>query len=370
MRVQFSQHIFSSQEVGGISNYFINLAESLPARDVSIEMNFPLAITRSLENTASYGGTVVPKRVIKRGITWRLVHAANASSELGTRFLTRRMVKPDVFHRTYYSTTGNYASIPEVITVYDMIHEDFPEYFQKPILKKKLDSLRLAAQIICISEYTRSRLLDLTDIDSSKIAVIPHGIEHENLSSVTERPTGGRPYIAYVGTRSGYKNFEVLALAFSELIQIYRDLNLMLVGGGPISVAESDLFDSLQITPNILKIDHAVDTSDLISKAQCVVSTSFAEGFGLVPLESLAQGIPCVVSDIDVNREIWGDSLPTFPANDHIKLAKCIQQLLESDDYWTSVSKEGFAIAQSLSAKRMAESTLDVYKRAAANKTN
>jgi len=370
MRVQFSHHIFSSQEVGGISNYFINLAEALPARDVSIEMNFPMTITHSLQNTASYGGTVVPKRVIKRGITWRLVHAANASSELGSRFLTRRMVKPDVFHRTYYSTTGNYASIPEVITVYDMIHEDFPEYFQKPILKKKLESLRLATQIICISEYTRSRLLDLTDIDSSKITVTPLGIDHKNLSIVTERPTGGRPYIAFVGTRSGYKNFEVLALAFSELIQIYLDLNLMLVGGGPVSSAESALFDSLKITPNILKIDHAVDTSNLISKAQCVVSTSFAEGFGLVPLESLAQGIPCVVSDIDVNREIWGDSLPIFPANDHIKLAKCIQQLLESDDYWTSVSKKGFAIAQSLSSQQMADSTLEVYKRAATNKSS
>ncbi len=370
MRVQFSHHIFSSQEVGGISNYFINLANALPSRDVSIEMKFPLTITRSLQNFASYGGTVIPRQIIKRSITWRLVHAGNASSELGARFLTRRTVKPDVFHRTYYSTTGNYLSIPEVITVHDMIHEDFPEYFQKPIFKNKLDSLRLAAQIICISEYTRDRLLDLTDIDSSKIAVIPHGIQHGNLSSVFERPTGGRPYIAYVGTRSGYKNFEVLALAFSELVQIYRDLNLMLVGGGPISSAESNLFDSLKITPNISKIDHAVDTSDLIGKAQCVVSTSFAEGFGLVPLESLAQGIPCVVSDIDVNREIWGDSLPTFPAKDHIKLAKCIQQLLESDDHWTSVSKEGFAIAQNLSAQRMVDSTLDVYKRAAANKSS
>jgi glycosyltransferase involved in cell wall biosynthesis len=213
-------------------------------------------------------------------------------------------------------------------------------------------------------------LLELINIDSSKVSVVPLGVDQSDTPVDVKRQSGGRPYIAYVGTRSGYKNFKVLALAFSELIQIYCDLNLMLVGGGPISAAESVLFDSLKITPNILKIDHAVDTSDLISKAQCVVSTSLAEGFGLVPLESLGQGIPCVVSDIDVNREIWGESLPTFPANDHTKLAKCIQQLLESDDYWISVSKEGFAIAQSLSAQRMADSTLDVYKRAAANKTN
>lgn len=370
MRVQFSHHIFSSQVVGGISNYFLDLYKVLPDFGTKSELNFPLTLTKSLNYLDSYNGRIVPQQFIRRGITWRLVNAINVGHDMGARFLPGPKSEPDVYHRTYYSTTGNFSSAPEVVTVYDMIHEDFPKYFRNPVLKKKLESLRIANEIICISEYTRNRLLELTDIDSSKVTTVHLGIAQPNMTVDAKRPSGGRPYIAYVGTRSGYKNFEVLASAFSELIRIFGDLDLMLVGGGPISTKESELFSSLQITTNILKVDHADNTSELISNAQCVVSTSLAEGFGLVPLESLSLGVPCVVSDIDVNREIWGDSLPLFAAGDHIKLAKCIQELLESDSHWKTVSENGKAVARTLSAQRMVDSTLDVYKRAAANKSS
>ena len=368
MKIQYSHHIFSTQTVGGISNYFIDLLKTLPAPGTETELNFPLTLTQSLNNLDCYSGRVLPQRFMRRGITWRLANAVNVSHEMGARFLTRPRSETDVYHRTYYSTTGNISFAPEVVTVYDMIHEDFPKYFRKPVLEQKLESLRVATEVICISEYTRSRLLELTDIDSSKVTVVPLGIDHPNMPVDSKRPSGGRPYIAYIGTRSGYKNFEVLASAFSELIRIFGDLDLMLVGGGPISTTESELFGSLQITPNILKVDHVENTSDLIRNAQCVVSTSFAEGFGLVPLESLSQGIPCVVSDIEVNREIWGDSLPLFAASDHIKLAMCIQELLESDSHWKSVSENGMAVARTLTAQPMADSTNAVYHRAVAKK--
>ena len=370
MKVQFSHHIFSTQSVGGISNYFLDLFKALPSLGTKSELRFPLAITQSLSNRDVYKGRVLPQQYIRRGITWRLVNAVNSFNEMGSKFLPGSKSDADVYHRTYYSNSGNFSSAPEVVTVYDMIHEDFPKYFRNPVLKQKLESLRIASEVICISEYTRNRLLALTDIDSSKVTVVPLGINHPVTPVESKRPSQGRPYIAYIGTRSGYKNFDVLASAFSELNRIFGDLDLMLVGGGPITPRESELFGSLKITPNIVKVDHADDTSGLIRNAQCVVSTSFAEGFGLVPLESLSQGIPCVVSDIEVNREIWGSSLPLFAASDHIKLAKCIQELLESDSHWKNVSENGRTVARTLSAQRMAESTNAVYQRAVISKNS
>lgn len=368
MKVQFSHHIFSTQPVGGISNYFLDLCKTLPSLGTESELRFPLALTQSFSNLGAYKGRVLPQQYIRRGITWRLVNAVNVSNEIGSRFCPETKSDADVYHRTYYSTSGNYSSAPEVVTVYDMIHEDFPKYFRNPVLKQKLESLRIATEVICISEYTRNRLLELTDIDSSKVTVVPLGIIQPTMPAESKRASKGRPYIAYIGTRSGYKNFEVLAAAFSELIRIFGDLDLMLVGGGPLTPKESALFSSLKITPNVLKVDHTGDTSGLIRNAQCVVSTSLAEGFGLVPLESLSQGTPCVVSDIDVNREIWGSSLPLFAANDHIKLAKCIQELLESDLHWKSVSENGMKVARTFTARRMAESTNAVYYQAVVNK--
>jgi glycosyltransferase involved in cell wall biosynthesis len=216
--------------------------------------------------------------------------------------------------------------------------------------------------VICISEYTRRRLIALTDVDPAKVVVIPHGIRGSNFPSNKIRPASGRPYILYVGNRSGYKNFQVLEKAFSELIKSHKDLILCLVGGGPLHKSELSRFEVLGINSNIRIANQTEELNELIDLAQCVVSTSLVEGFGLVPLEALNQQTPCVITDIEVNREIWNETLPTFSPKDYIDLAAQIKHLLDSDEHWCNVSKNGFAVAQSLSIERMVKSTMDIYK--------
>jgi glycosyltransferase involved in cell wall biosynthesis len=325
-------------------------------------MNFPLTLTSALKNFSPFAGTVVPHELIKRGITWRLVNAINSSSAYLDVRLSRERKPPEIFHRTYYSTSGNYLKLPEVLTVYDMIHEDFPSFFKKPLLETKLSSIQKAKAVICISEYTRNRLLDLSDVDPAKVTVVPLGVRANNLSADKIRNTAGRPYMVYVGSRGGYKNFGVLEKAFSEMTRTNTELDLYLVGGGPLTKEERDRFDFLGIGTYIHHASSTTDVNQLVNLAQCVVSTSLAEGFGLVPLEALNQGTPCVVSDIEVNREIWGDTLPSFAPNDHLELALQIQRLLDSDDHWYSISQKGAAVAKGLSVERMAESTLKVYR--------
>jgi glycosyltransferase involved in cell wall biosynthesis len=277
-------------------------------------------------------------------------------------YSSREHDAPDIFHRTYYSESGNHRASPEVLTVFDMIHEDFPAFFKKPILDMKLSSIQKAKAIICISEYTRARLLALTDIDPAKVTVIPLGVRGSNSAISKSRCSVGRPYIVYVGNRSGYKNFEVLAEAFSELTRTNKELDLYLVGGGPLTKEEQSYFDFLGISSNLHLASSTTDVKQLMNLAQCVVSTSLTEGFGLVPLEALIQGTPCVISDIEVNREIWRDTLPLFVPNDHLGLAAQIQHLLDSDEHWNSTSQKGLAVAKELSVERMAKSTLQVYK--------
>ena len=367
MKIEYSHHIFSNQIVGGITNYFIDLASSLSIMSAQVDLNFPLTLTSSLGNLPEFSGTVVPQGLIKRGVTWRLVNAINTSYGLMSDSLSQKRERPDVFHRTYYSTSGNFLKSPEVLTVYDMIHEDFPSFFKKPLLETKLSSLQKAKAVICISEYTRDRLLALTDTDPAKVSVIPLGVRNTNLPSKKSRHTRGRPYIVYIGSRSGYKNFEVLEKAFSELITSNGELDLFLVGGGPLGKEEQSRFDLLGISGNVRIANPETNVSQLVNLAQCVVSTSLTEGFGLVPLEALSQGTPCVVSDIEVNREIWGQTLPSFAPDDHLELVLQLQRLLDSDDHWSSISQNGQAVAQRFSVERMAKSTLQVYNSVSLN---
>jgi glycosyltransferase involved in cell wall biosynthesis len=365
MRVQLSNHIFSSQTVGGISNYFLSLAKQLEYTGNQVDLKFPLALTRELQTMAEYRGRVLPAKMVKRGVSWRAVSAVNSLAEFSLEKIAQKANMPDVYHRTYYSETGNSKDIPEVLTVYDMIHEDFPQFFRVPIFEKKKKSIDRASHVICISQYTRDRLIALVDVDPELVSVVPLGIDMTNIVDNPVRWHSGAPYVLYVGGRSGYKNFQVVEKALAEVLRVHRDLRLLLVGGGPITAEETERFKALGIEANVSCLQDLIDLEAIIREAQCVVSSSLVEGFGLVPLEALCEGTPCVISDIEVNREIWGDSLPLFDPLNHFELASEILKLIESDVHWVDVAQQGLAVAKLHSSKKMAEETLQVYQQLA-----
>jgi glycosyltransferase involved in cell wall biosynthesis len=272
---------------------------------------------------------------------------------------------PDVVHRTYYSKKTLSTKIPQVITLHDMIHEDFPQFFKRSIIEQKKLAIKNADAVICISHYTRERLLHWIDVEPSKVHVVHHGVSRPTANPTFIRPTGGFPYILYIGSRDGYKNFSVLARAFALCSREEPALRLLTVGGGLMSATQLSEFEELGIGSKVVHLPGEKNLRPLIQKAQCVVSTSLAEGFGLVPLETLNEGIPCVVSDIAVNREIWDKSLPMFQPDNEVELAQTLLMLLRSDKYWQSVATSGNSVASSFDLVTMASKTFNVYNRIA-----
>ena len=66
-----------------------------------------------------------------------------------------RQYEPQVYHQTYYSSPapGKMSGCIRVVTVYDMIHERFPEYFSAidRTVEQKLEAVRRADHVICLS---------------------------------------------------------------------------------------------------------------------------------------------------------------------------------------------------------------------------
>src|SRR5690606_38372171 len=70
------------------------------------------------------------------------------------------------------------------------------------------------------------------------------------------------------------------------------------------------------------------DLADLFRRASAFGFLSEYEGFGLTPLEALAAGVPAVVLDTPVAREIYGDAVIYVPAGDVAAAAAAITRLL------------------------------------------
>ena len=129
MLVFYDYQAFSRQMYGGVSRYFVEMAKQLSARSgVDIKIMAPLYINRYL-------------RELDPGIVSgiQLKHAPKSAGKfmnIYNRIASRHWLihnSPDILHETYFSRKPLHAAGKQavVVSVYDMIHERFPEYFTR-----------------------------------------------------------------------------------------------------------------------------------------------------------------------------------------------------------------------------------------------
>ena len=69
---------------------------------------------------------------------------------------------------------------------------------------------------------------------------------------------------------------------------------------------------------------------DLYARASVFVFLSEYEGFGLTPLEALSAGVPIVVLDTPIAREVYGDAAEYVGVGDISATASAIRRFLDS----------------------------------------
>lgn len=145
-----------------------------------------------------------------------------------------------------------------------------------------------ADAIICISESTKKNLLKYYSVPEEKIFVT-HLATDLNIKLVSDRPISVKPYVLYVGSRLGHKNFSRLIEAFAYVAQHNKDVDLCVVSNCPLSneefqkVKDKEIHDRLQVIVD-------ADDSYLVKLYQnclCFVYPSIHEGFGIPPLEAM-----------------------------------------------------------------------------------
>ena len=130
------------------------------------------------------------------------------------------------------------------------------------------------------------------------------------------------PYLLYVGSRAGYKNFGLLLEAFSRsgLAGHYR---LLAVGGGAFTAAEQQRIASLRLAGSITVIPKADDAilARAYRDAALFIYPSLYEGFGFPPLEAMSMGCPVLVNRTSSLPEVCGDAAFYFDASDPDELS-------------------------------------------------
>ncbi len=261
-----------------------------------------------------------------------------------------REARADVLFSPGY-TGPIFSSIPIVVAIHDVSFAAHPEWFgwREGLRRRTVTKLtaRRACRVVTISEFSKREIVHHLGVDPGKIEVVyiaadrkgPGRIESESGPRGSESESGPGPVenehkqgridtgldaaraftardtdhlLLYVGSLFNRRHLPELIEGFGRLARRRPGTRLEIVGDDrtnpPIDfttlIARTGAGDRIRIRSYVSEAELA----SLYARARGFVFLSEYEGFGLTPLEALAAGVPIVVLDTPVAREIYGDA--------------------------------------------------------------
>lgn len=366
VHILYDYQIFTLQQFGGISRYFATLArhaEAVP--DIHVQLRLLYTRNGYLQREHSVFNATIGKKLLK---------GHRKRQKWNRQYLEYKISKGDfdVFHPTYYDPYFlKKLRKPFVVTVHDMIHELFPEYFSPsdPTSRHKRQILERADHIIAISECTKRDLLRFLPLPEEKISVIHHGNMQEDPSldrTDSKRPPATPPYLLFVGAREGYKNFTRFLEALVPVVAHFPELHILCVGGGNFQVAEEETISRLGLKHKIRQVNCSDRELELYYRgAAAFIYPSLYEGFGLPILEAFRQNCPVLLSDTPCLKEVAGDSALYFNPYDTHAISEAIETILGSDRLRETCSIKGSQRLQQFTLDSCLKKTYQVYRKIA-----
>lgn len=202
-----------------------------------------------------------------------------------------------------------------------------------------------------------------------RATTILHGIDANAVTSsaretVDDLPTQGG-YIAACGRLAPQKDYPTLIRAHARAREMGVQDELLIIGEGDERPALERLISDLGLTASVHLIGHRQNPFPYMRGARFFVLSSVWEGFGLVLLEAMALGLPCISTDCPSGPgEILqnGASGLLVPTRDEAKLADAIVRLAASEDERRRLHERSIARASELSLQRMATAYRDLLQ--------
>ncbi len=221
-----------------------------------------------------------------------------------------------------------------------------------------------AWRVITCSQYMRSEVCNLFGLPGDKVRVIPNGISPTWF--FVKRKPDPDPLVVFVGRLVPEKGPHVLVEAMPFILREFPKANLVLAGKGPMEGDIRRRMYELGLNSVVHLPGHLDDRGlkDLYSRAHVACFPSSYEPFGIVALEAMATGAPCVVGNAGGLAEIieGGRTGLKVRPNDPPGLGEAIRGLLRDEDLRDDLSRSAREVAYTdYSWDDIARSTLEVY---------
>src|SRR5947207_4430206 len=368
MKIAIDVHSIGTQ-AGGNETYFRQLLRGLALdksdHQYTIFYVHPAAL-EEIKGDPRFNPVLVPKNPVAR-LCFSL-----------PRLL--RKIRPDIFHCQYVQPPFTRAKT--VVTIHDLAHEHFPEFFHplEALRMKKMvrSTARRASHITTVSEFCATDIERRCGVPREKISVsYPaasekfHPRDKQLCREHLARTYGiDSPFILYVGRIQARKNLPRLVEAYSLLRKQGITAKLVLVGKQDwqservlARIQELGLGDSV-IFPGYVDWD---DLPVFYNAAEVFVFPSILEGFGLPVLESMASGLPTITSFGSSLEEVAGDGALLVDPLDVRSIAEAIAQVFENAELRNQLISRGLRRSSEFTVEKFAGKILEVYRKLASS---
>jgi glycosyltransferase involved in cell wall biosynthesis len=314
----------------------------------------------------------VPRRFQIRQVS------ANPFSRLGWdlgRLL--RADKPDLVHVQY--TAPLHGKAPIVVTVHDVSYLEHPDYFtwsrRTQLRQTVARTVRHAARVLTVSEFSRDAILRSYDVPAHKVRVISNAANPDfrvigrerAIRSVRESLRFEAPFVLTVGDLQPRKNQIGLIAAFAKLIAGQPQLPHHLVLTGKETwftpkVREAALSSGFADRIHFTGFVCDRELLELYNACDCFVFPSFYEGFGLPILEAMACGRAVACSNTAAMPEVADGAGILFDPHSAEEIRRAMADLLLDPELRARKERLGLQRAASFSWQKSARATLDVYR--------
>ena len=239
---------------------------------------------------------------------------------------------------------------------------------------------RAADRVVVCSSYMRSQVTEVFGLPRSRVTVIPNGIDPLDLQPVADLPrlrarfaAPDEKLVLLVGRLVWEKGFHLALDALPGLIRRVGRVRYVIAGTGTADAELKEQAERLGLMEHGTFIGWTGDDvlHSLYRIADLCVVPSIYEPFGLVALEAMASGCPCIVADTGGLREVVPGGRRVglrFRARSVRSLERMAEQLLTDDALrsrlvaeasehvlrfdWVDVARQTAAVYESLVASR------------------
>jgi glycosyltransferase involved in cell wall biosynthesis len=300
----------------------------------------------------------------------------------------------DVVHGTNYVVPPTRRA-GRVVTVHDLSALRYPQLcdastLEFPRLVRR--AVAAGAWVHTPSRYVADEVIEELAVDPGRVRAVHHGIPGQGrvLGSGPDSrcrpdptvpagrggddhddagmPPGTKRYVLAVGTVEPRKDYPSLVHAFDMLAEKLEDVALVIAGvDGWGAGALDDALVRSRRSDRIARLGYVTPArlERLLARAAVVAYPSVYEGFGFVPLEAMAAGVPVVATAVGAIPEVAGDGALLVPPADVDSLAEALESVLSDEAARSDLVQRGRLRANSFTWEACAEGLANLYSQAA-----